>query len=77
MKPASLLWCRLRSVAVIAAAKEPVVRSFVADQIGFEAKLKSLDNLETAVLHELNHTLSTISNETLEEKFLEFVRGRS
>jgi hypothetical protein len=75
MKPSSLAWVRLNSVAVIAAARPTIARKFIAEMIGRTGKLKSLDDLEPHVLDTLNHTLSKISNDQLEIKFLEFLKG--
>jgi hypothetical protein len=54
-----------------------VARAFVGSQVGHAGKLKSLDNLEPAVLDGLNHTLSKQSNDQLEAQFLEFVKGKT
>jgi hypothetical protein len=46
LKPSSLAWVRLRSVAVIAAAKPTVARKFIANLVGRSDKLKSLEYLK-------------------------------
>jgi hypothetical protein len=75
LKPSSLAWVRLNSVAVIRAARPGVVRAFVAAKVGFQKKLKSLDDLEPSILDSLNHTLSKTANAQLEAQFLEFLKG--
>ena len=76
MKPSSLAWVRLNSVPVIAAARPAIVRRFVAAQVGHTGNLKSLDDLESNVLHNLNQQFTTQSNEQLETQFLEFLKGK-
>lgn len=66
---------RLNSIPVIRAARAPIVRGFVAHQVGHAGRLKSLDDLENTVLNELNRKLATQSNDTLEMQFLEFLKG--
>ena len=75
LKSSSLAWVRLNSVPVIRSARPNVARAFVAHLVGLEHRLKSLDDLENTVLHELNHNFSQQSNDQLEEQFLEFVKG--
>ena len=75
LKPSSLAWVRLNSVPVIRAARPAKARAFVAAILEHPGKLKSLDNLEPHVLDTLNHTLSKTSNDQLEHRFLEFLKG--
>jgi hypothetical protein len=77
MKPSSLAWCRLNSVAVIRSARPTVARAFVASQVGFQKKLKSLDQIEPTVLRDLNQRFAKLSNDQLETNFLEFLKGES
>jgi hypothetical protein len=75
LKPSSLTWCRLNSVAVIRSARPNVARAFVAHQVGHENKIKSLDDLESSVLADLNQRFAKLSNDQLEAQFLEFLKG--
>jgi hypothetical protein len=76
LKPSSLAWVRLRSVPVIAAARPTIARAFVAAQVVHTGKLKSLDDLAPNIVTELNARLAKLSNDTLEQLFLEFVRAK-
>jgi hypothetical protein len=76
MKASSLAWCRLNSVPVIRAARSSITRQFIAQRVQFAGRLKSLDDLELSVLHELNQSLSRESNDKIEIEFLDFLRGK-
>ena len=76
LKASSLAWVRLNSVPVIRSARPTVARAFVAAQVGFQKKLKSLDDLEPNSITELNARLVKLSNDTLEHLFLEFLKGK-
>jgi tRNA uridine 5-carbamoylmethylation protein Kti12 len=75
VKPSALAWVRLNSVPVIRAARPTVARAFVAAQVGFQKKLKSLDDLEPNIITDLNARMSKLSNDTLEQLFLEYLKG--
>jgi hypothetical protein len=75
MKPSSLVWVRLNSCPIIAAAKPTITRKFIAGLVGRMTKLKSLDNLTLEQLTHLNQWLAKHSNDQLEQLFLEFVKG--
>ena len=66
---------RLKTVPVIRAARPTVARAFVAHLIESDRKLKSLDDLESDALRELNRQLAKLSNEDLEHRFLEVLKG--
>jgi hypothetical protein len=74
LKPSSLVWVRLRSVPIIAALRPAVARAFVAHLVGHENKIKSLDDLESSVLADLNQRFAKLSNDQLEAQFLEFLK---
>jgi hypothetical protein len=75
LKPSSLIWVRLNSVPVIRAVKPAVARAFIAGMVGHPGKLKSLDDLEPHALDTVNHLFAHSSNEQLEARFLEFLKG--
>ena len=77
LKPSALVWCRLNSVLVIRAARPRIVRQFVAATVVHTGKLKSLDDLEPNIITELNARLAKLSNDTLEQLFLEYLKGKS
>jgi hypothetical protein len=76
VKPSSIAWVRLNSVAVIRSARPTVIRAFVAAQVAHSGKLKSLDDLEPNIITALNARLAKLSNDALERTFLEFLRHR-
>jgi hypothetical protein len=76
MKPSSLAWMRLNTVAVIQAAKQNTVRQFVANLIGHTGRLKSLDDLTPDELKVLNQYLSNNSNDVLELSYLEYIKSK-
>jgi hypothetical protein len=76
LKPSSLVWVRLNSVPVIAAAKPTVARKFIAHLVGHTGKVRSLDDLEPNIITALNARLAKLSNDALEQMFLEFLRHR-
>ena len=75
MKASSLAWVRLNSVPVIRAARPTVTRKFIAAMLEHPGKLKSLDDLDQAQVTELNARLAKTSNDTLEQMFLEHLKG--
>ncbi len=75
MKPAALVWCRLNSSPIIRAVKPAVARAFIAATLERPGKLKSLDDLDPHVLDTVNHLFAHCSNEQLEARFLEFLKG--
>jgi hypothetical protein len=52
-----------------------MARQFIAVMVGHPGKLKSLDDLEPHVLDTVNHLFAHSSNEQLEARFLEFLKG--
>ena len=75
LKPSALAWVRLNSNPIIRAVRPQKARAFIAGLIGHTGKLKSLDDLTPAQLDTLNHYLAHISNDQLEQKFLEHLKG--
>jgi hypothetical protein len=77
LQPSSLIWWRLKSSPLLAAAKPQVLRQWLAAKTGHANKVTTLTALEPAQTKALLRWLEATSNRDLEAQFHQWLETKT